>query len=196
MNFLERIWQGTDVMNTVLTDVEAKKDTNALKLSKLQTQVINLRKEIANQFQALGGEVYVLYGSNRQDLFVENIITHIERIEILKRKLEKKESELADSIQTYEEQSISSKKFLAFKDELEASDGMMEHFEIQEKSVLIGMNLNDIEPPQGLLIMLISRDGELVIPNGDKKLVCGDKIILIGRKNAIVEILSKLDQSQ
>lgn len=191
MNLWEKIKQGVEIGASVVAEEVPEQQTEALELAKLQAEVEHLRNEIAEQFKALGGEIYVLYTTNKQDTIVDEIKTKVEGLETLREELEQKEQDLEKLTKFYEDQSISIHKFMAFKDELEASEGTMEHFVVEEKAPYIGMKLSEIEFPDELLMTLVSREGAVNIPSGDTEIKIGDKIVLVGKKEAVVEVLTK-----
>lgn len=62
----------------------------ALELSQLQAEVGELRQKIKDDFTALGGEVYVLYMTGKQDTILGYIQGHLEKLEGRRRELEAK----------------------------------------------------------------------------------------------------------
>jgi mannitol/fructose-specific phosphotransferase system IIA component (Ntr-type) len=58
---------------------------------------------------------------------------------------------------------------------------------------LIGLSLRDVELPEGTLIAMIRRAGELIIPRGATALEAGDRLTLIGRIEGISELRQTYD---
>ena len=61
-------------------------------------------------------------------------------------------------------------------------------FEGGAASGLIGLRLREVALPQGTLIAMIRRAGELVIPSGATSLADGDRLTVIGRTEGISEL--------
>ncbi|MBC8183996.1 hypothetical protein H8E88_23115 [candidate division KSB1 bacterium] len=198
MNLWEKIKQGMqDGVDKTAELVEEgigkviDQRTDALGLSQLQSQVEELREKIKDMFAALGGEVYVFYTTDRRELIVDHVMTNIEELETLRQELEKKEIELEKKSKIYEDQSISNRKFMQFKDELEESEGTLEHLFVDETTSYIGKKLSEIDCPEEVLMTLVSREGAAIIPSGSTEISIGDKIVLLGKKEAVIEMLSK-----
>lgn len=49
-------------------------------------------------------------------------------------------------------------------------------------SAVSGMQIKDMDLPRGVLIALVSRDGEMFVPWGDSTLMAGDEVLIFGSK--------------
>ncbi|MBC8180319.1 hypothetical protein H8E88_04260 [candidate division KSB1 bacterium] len=179
----ELVQEGIDKIKSTQVD--------ALELGKFQTEVEGLKQTVHKGFSDLGSHVYDLYTADKQDVIVDEIETDVEELQILKEELTKKEKDLEKVFKDYEDQSISMNKLKAFKEELEASESAIEYFVVDEGTPYIGLTLSEIEFPEDLLLGLIIRDGQAIIPAGDTEIKTGDKIMLLGKKEAVVEMLYK-----
>lgn len=68
----------------------------------------------------------------------------------------------------------------------------MVDFHLGSSSVFVGKEIKDLDGLEGLLITAISRDGQLIIPNGSTELKADDVIHVIGKSqniNRLAEIL-------
>ncbi|MFQ5638308.1 MAG: TrkA C-terminal domain-containing protein [bacterium] len=172
-------------------------EVDALEVSKLQSEVDELRKTIQGQFTALGGELYVLYTSGQKEVAIqENTLTEfmtdqIEKLEKLREELEAKEQTLKELQEKYEAQSVSMNDLKKFKDELEAAGASLEHLVVDESSPYIGKTLSELDCPADVLLGLIIRGGTTIIPCGDDKVQTGDKIVVMGKKEDVVDMLHK-----
>lgn len=84
----------------------------ALELSRLQAEVEELRQKTKEEFTVLGGEVYVLYTTGKQDAILEYIKSHVAKLETRREELEAKKRHLEDLAARYEAQSISMKALI------------------------------------------------------------------------------------
>jgi K+/H+ antiporter YhaU regulatory subunit KhtT len=185
MNLWEKIKQSVPSVRKSAPAVEA------LELSRLQAEVEQLRQRTKEEFTALGGEVYVLFTTGKQATILNYIQGHVERLEILRRDLEAQEQNLEALHAKYEAQSVSMKALEEFKNELETSGGSLESLMVDAASPCSGKKLCEIEFPAEVLFGLIIRQGAALIPHHDTQIMAGDKIVFIGKKEAVIEILHK-----
>lgn len=71
----------------------------------------------------------------------------------------------------------------------------MVYVEIPEESVAIKKSIVDMKFPRDLLIVLIERDGEVIIPRGATELEVRDKILVLAEKNSLAEFKEKINQT-
>ena len=83
----------------------------------------------------------------------------------------------ADSEQKLKEALIRDERMLALRLRTQAAS-----------SQLIGRRLSDLGLPDGTLVAMIRRSGELVIPSGATTLCEGDRLTVIGRPEGIDEL--------
>ncbi|KAA3662246.1 MAG: hypothetical protein DWQ10_02855 [Calditrichaeota bacterium] len=175
--------QGSDKLSK--SDVPSK----AMDLSKLQAEVDELRTAIQNHFTALGGEVYVLYTTDKKDEIVDSIQSEIGRLETLRDELEEKEQALNELGKAYDEQSISMRALKTLRDELDTAGGTIEYLTVSDGSPYIGLALGELEKPTDILLGTIIRGEELIIPYGETQIEAGDRIMLMGKKEAVIDML-------
>lgn len=150
-----------------------------------------MRQKTKEEFTALGGEVYVLYTTGKQDTILEYIKSHVTKLENRREELEAKERHLEDLTARYEAQSISMKALQEFKSELEAAGGSFEHLVVDAASPYVGKKLCEIEHPAEVILGLIIRKGATLTPRDDTEIMAGDKIVLMGKKEFVIAILHK-----
>jgi uncharacterized protein with PhoU and TrkA domain len=189
MNLWEKIKQGVQGVRKSAPPVEA------LELSRLQAEVEELRQKTKEEFTALGGEVYVLYTTGKQEAILEYIKSHVTKLETQREELEAKERHWEDLAARYETQSISMKALQEFKNELEAAGGSLEHLVVDAASPYVGKKLCEIEHPVEVMLGLIIRKGATLTPRDDTEIMAGDKIVLMGKKESVIAILHKFKAS-
>ena len=164
---------------------------DVLELGKFQSEVEELRQTVNQKLTDLGNRVFTLYATDKKEVIADEIESNMEHLQILKEELTKKEQDLEQIFKDYEDQSISMNKLKAFKEELEASGSAIEHFVVDENAPYIGLTLSEIEFPEDILLGLIIHEGRIIIPSGETEINIGDKIMLMGKKEAVVEVLYK-----
>ena len=75
MNLWEKIKQSVQNVRKSAPPVEA------LEFSRLQAEAEELRQKTKEEFTALGGEVYVLHTTGKQDTILDYIRSHVEKLE-------------------------------------------------------------------------------------------------------------------
>lgn len=50
---------------------------------------------------------------------------------------------------------------------------------VTEESLSGGRTLKELKMPEGMLVMMIKRDGKFIVPNGSRELKAGDKLLII-----------------
>ena len=58
-------------------------------------------------------------------------------------------------------------------------------------SVLVGKALKDVQWPQGTLVALVRRDGEILIPSGGTVLTVGDRLSIVGESDGIQAVRAR-----
>ncbi|NIA03142.1 MAG: Trk system potassium transporter TrkA [Nitrospirae bacterium] len=64
----------------------------------------------------------------------------------------------------------------------------MIEFKVEDENILIDKALKDIEFPQCSMISAIFRDKDIIIPGGSDLINAGDRVVMIGKEEAIQEI--------
>ncbi|NLV87995.1 MAG: Trk system potassium transporter TrkA, partial [Tissierellia bacterium] len=77
------------------------------------------------------------------------------------------------------------KNYNFYSDEFVSGKVQMIDFNIEHMKEFVGKKLMELENFQGLLITAISRNGELIIPNGSTELLANDTIYVIGKTTDI-----------
>ena len=62
-------------------------------------------------------------------------------------------------------------------------------------AALIGQKLMDIDIPEGVLIALIRRDGEHLVPRGQTELRSGDRLTIVGDPQGIADVAARYGSS-
>ena len=57
--------------------------------------------------------------------------------------------------------------------------GKLVEISLTEESLLRGDTLKELKLPEGMLVMMIKREGKFIVPNGSVKLCAGDRLLII-----------------
>lgn len=55
------------------------------------------------------------------------------------------------------------------------------------RAALVGRRIRDVEMPEGTLVAMIHRDGEMLVPTGSTDLIAGDRLTVLGRPEGITK---------
>ena len=84
------------------------------------------------------------------------------------------------------------KKYNFYSDDFVKGKVLMVDFNIGNIEGFVGRKIKDIEGLEGILITAISREGDLIIPNGSTKLIEYDVIHVIGKSKIIKKLGERL----
>lgn len=158
-------------------------------LSRLQAEVEVLQSKIRHAFTNLGGDFYSQYAQGGSGDLSAPLQEQIAALRSMQPDLEEKEAELASLMAKYEEQSISVTHLREFKEALDNAGGSLEYVQVLEHSPLCGKTLMEIDIPDEVLAGLVIRKGTVVIPDGDTRIELNDRIVLLGKKDAVIDFL-------
>lgn len=86
------------------------------------------------------------------------------------------------------------KNYNFYSDEFVSGKVQMIDFNIEHMKEFVGKKLMELENFQGLLITAISRNGELIIPNGSTELLANDTIYVIGKTTDINNLNNRISK--
>lgn len=162
---------------------------HASDLSRLQAEVEALQIQIRNAFTNLGGDLYSQHaGGGSRDLSAP-LLEQIETLRSMQPDLEEKEHALASLKAKYDEQTITTTQLREFKETLDTAGGALEYVQVMEQSPVCHKTLKEIDIPDEVLAGLVIRDGSVVIPDGDTRIEPDDRLVLLGKKDAVIEFL-------
>ena len=161
-------------------------------VGKLQVELGNFRKKIKDDFAELGSRVYQLYIEGKVEAITEEIKQDVQYLILLNNELEVKEEAAQKAVTEYKKQSISRQNLKDFKEELEAAGGTLERLVVEAESPYIGQTLSEIEFPPDILVGLIVREDKILIPSGDTEIRAGDKVVLMGKKEQVAEVVYRM----
>ncbi|MBC8192511.1 MAG: hypothetical protein ISR87_12050 [Candidatus Marinimicrobia bacterium] len=162
---------------------------DASDLSRLQAEVEMLQTQIRDAFTNLGGDLFSQQAKGDSGDLSVPLQEQIEALRSMQPDLEEKEAELASLMAKYEEQSITVTHLREFKEALDNAGGSLEYVQVLENSPVCGKTLMEIDIPDEVLAGLVIRDGTVIIPDGDTRIELDDRIVLLGKKDAVIEFL-------
>ncbi len=86
------------------------------------------------------------------------------------------------------------KNYSFYSGEFASGKVQMVDLNIEHMKEFVGKKLMELENFQGLLITAISRNGDIIIPNGSTKLLANDTIYIIGKSDEIINLNNRVTQ--
>lgn len=139
-----------------------------------------LDSEIDKEYEELGKRTYTLIKEDKDPSGDPAIMDSLDRLRQLKLTLLRLEEEMA-----YFSDKILIGKVLDLKDDLKKGSATLEVITISKDSPFIKIRISDLKLPSDLLIILIKRSDNILIPNGMTELREGDLITIIGCRASI-----------
>ncbi|MBI5746964.1 MAG: hypothetical protein HZA13_08170 [Nitrospirae bacterium] len=149
-----------------------------------------LDSKIDKEYEALGLKIWNLLNEGKVPLEgTTGVLDSVNRLRSLKQALLMFEEEMA-----YFSDGMLISKVLELKDGLKNGSAALETITISKDSPLVQVKVSDLKLPPGLLIILIKRSGQVLIPNGSTELIGGDSLMMMGYKSRIDETIKLLSK--
>lgn len=200
MNFFKRLKKGiqhgtekaAEIVDEGLEKIKTN-DVDVAALGRQQHHVADLEINIDQKYKDLGRSVYEKSHNNMLDNLWDALEPPIEHLRQAHSELENEQKVLNSIYKTYQKQSVSKTKLKTFKDELEAAGCAIEYLVVVDDSPYLGLTLSEIDLPEDLLLGMIIRDGQAIIPTGTTEIKVNDNIMLMGKKQAVLSTLYQFD---
>ena len=123
-------------------------------------------------------------GSRTYDLSRDHLpFAGDEEVKSLIRAISTKKQELAQLKEQFQRSWREEAKEL--RASLEKGDGALEQVEVSFLSLVTGKKIKDIELPKEVLLGPILRGTELIIPDGETKILADDRVTLMGKRRDV-----------
>ncbi|RMF60686.1 MAG: hypothetical protein D6748_03540 [Calditrichaeota bacterium] len=175
--------EGLEVTKEVVNQLE-EKTSDITAIARLKLDIALLSKNLKKEYAMLGQMLYQSLEAGKSIIEDSTLQGQFNRLTSLEQEYQSKLAEL----EKYEKQhshDYTGKKFL---EELDAAQALIEEVQISEKSNVVGKRLKEIVLPRQALISVLKRGDELLIPDGNTKLLAGDKVVIIGKRNDVEKI--------
>ena len=166
-------------------ETASAKAAHASKLAKLKWEQNVLQREIEKAFTALGGQAYELFTAGQLPELGNAAREKFEHLRSLEDKLEEKEKEIEGLSQSLGAAGASSPDLKDLRKDLEGAGGTILQITVKPQSFAANKALHQITLPQDLILGVILRGEEMIIPTRDTILLAGDRLTLLGKKEAV-----------
>lgn len=161
------------------------KAAQASKLAKLKWEQNLLQREIEKAFTALGGQAYELFVQDKLGELAEQAREKFEQLRKLETDLLAKEKEIESLPKIFDDPESAPD----LQTDLERSGGALTQATLGVHSRAAQRMIKDLGLPNDLVVGMILRGEEIVIANAETVLLPGDRITLLGKKEAVQQAL-------
>jgi trk system potassium uptake protein TrkA len=179
--------EGLELSKEVLAEI-SEKTADVTSMARYKFELKEMEKTIDKEMQQLGEQVFNTYTSKNKSKGQEKIEKQIEKIDNLKKELLNKSTEYENLRKDYSHNFVIQK----FSDELADSDAVIDQIRVSEKSISVNKTLKELLLPKEALISAIKRNDEVIIPDGNTKILVNDLVTIIGKKNDVQKVKNNL----
>lgn len=197
MNFLDKVKDSFDKISKTSADVAresvdkiSKKATEYSRLSVQKMEIKSLEKKIYDALIEMGKEVYERFEKDDMKKPAVDLKPHRDKIRALKTELTEKENKLQEIYREFAHDSIDKDKIKNLKEELETGGATIEQIRLTEDSPILGKKLKSVKLPKEVLIGTVTRNDQVIIPDGTTVFAKDDKITLLGKKEDVEQTVS------
>ncbi len=179
--------EGFELSKEVLAEI-SEKTTDITNFAKYKFELNEIKKNIDSEMKNLGELIFALSSSKRKDKYEKTFQTQINNIDNLKNDYLSKNAEYENLRKSYSDKFVIEK----FSDELAENDAVIEQVLVSGNSNLVNKKLKELALPKEALISAIKRNDDVIIPDGNTKIIENDLVTLIGKKTDVQRVQNKL----
>lgn len=180
---------GLELSKEVLAEI-SEKTTDITNMAKFKLELNEIQKNIDSEMKNLGELIFVFFSSKKKVKTEEEFQTQVNKIDCLKKDFLNKNAEYENLRKSYSHKFVIEK----FSNELAESDAVIEQILVSAKSNSVNKKLKELSLPKEALISAIKRNDEIIIPDGNTKILENDMVTLIGKKTDVQRVKNKLSK--
>ncbi len=163
------------------------------KLAQINNQQRNLRDEVKREQMELGKLMVRLNLEKKTRKLKTEAAPATERIEQIEAKIAELEQSKKDLAEEYGEVRIEKSSVQGLVSDLENNGGTIMQLVVSADSELKDKKLKQIKLPKEVLIGMISRAEEVLLPDGTTTILEGDKVTLIGKREDVEAAMQEFE---
>ncbi len=173
-------------------EAASAKAAHASKLAKLKWEQNLLQREIEKAFTSLGGQAYELFVNDKLRDLAANGREKFEQLRKLEAELEAKEKEIENLPKIFAAEPSGQANTPDLQSDLERNGGALTQVAIAANSPAANRQVKEIGLPGDLIVGMILRGEEILITNAETTLLPGDRVTLLGKKEAVQQAVALL----
>lgn len=183
--------EGAQISKELIDEI-SEKTSEIAKIATHKLDLTNLEKDIDNKYQHLGKLVVQLNASRNKEKTEALLINYMAEIDRAKREYDKKSIAYNSLRKAYSGNYMINK----LSDQLAESNATIDQVLVSEKSSAAAKTLKEISLPKNALITAIKRGKEIIIPDGNTRLMHGDSVTVIGKKGDVQKVLKQFSEGK
>ncbi len=168
--------------------VIGEKATDISNMVRYKIEVSATERELDSKYQELGELSFRLNKSGKWDRYKERFDNKIDEINQIKQQIDEKER----AYQELRKQYSSNYEIKKLTDDLGQGDAVISQVIVSEKSGMAGKLLKENLLPKEALISVVKRGKEVIIPDGNTKLLTGDEVTVIGKQDDVAKVAKRI----
>ena len=194
----EQIYKTSEVLAGRLKDVgeesleiskelfaEISERTNEIgNTARMKIEINSLENELKEKYAQLGDLTTKIYTAKKRQNYQTQFDKVIAGIDKHKQLIDKRTLEYTNLRKKFSDKYLMNQ----LSDELEQGEAMIDQIAVKASSSVVNKRLKEVELPKNALISAIKRKEEIIIPDGNTKLMAGDVLTVIGKKKDVAKL--------
>lgn len=162
-----------------------ERSTEFVMLNKVKMERKAIERSIDDIYGKLGDAYYRSDRKKRSKTADKALQDLVDKIRLEKKNLETKSLEIQQLYSELSPEIVEREKLNSLHDLLSEGEATLEFIRIMPNCPLVNKKLKNAKLPNGVLVAVILRDVEMIVPNGTAILKAGDHITLIGKRKEL-----------
>jgi hypothetical protein len=177
----EKVREGAEIVSEKAKDIS--------QFTKLKWTEHNLHSQIKAAFMEIGDFVVKNWANQTAFSPESGLAEKIQKVTTLKTELERVEKEIVEITEA-----LSKRDVKEMEKDLEEGGGTIKQVVISAKAKVCGKKIKEVEFPKDALIGTLVRNDQVLIPKGDTEFLPEDKVTILGKKEAVLEVVTLLTE--
>jgi exonuclease VII small subunit len=177
----EKVREGAEIVSEKAKDVT--------QFTKLKWTEHNIHSQLKAAFMEIGDFVVTNWANQAAFSPESGLAEKIQKVTALKTELERVEKEIVEITET-----LSKRDVKEMEKDLEEGGGTIKQVVISAKAKVCGKKIKEVEFPKDALIGTLVRNDQVLIPKGDTEFLPEDKVTILGKKEAVLEVARLLTE--
>ncbi|MBN2093537.1 hypothetical protein JW964_28200 [candidate division KSB1 bacterium] len=178
----EKVREGAEIVSDKAKDVT--------QFTKLKWTEHNVHSQLKAAFMEIGDFVVTNWANSSALSPAGELAEKVQKVTTLKSELERVEKEITEVTET-----LSKRNVKEMEKDLEEGGGTIKQVVISAKTKVCGKKIKEVEFPKDSLIGTIVREEQVLIPDGDTEFLPEDKVTILGKKEAVLDVVTLLTET-
>jgi uncharacterized protein with PhoU and TrkA domain len=176
--------EGLEVSKEWIAEV-SEKTSEVAKITRYKFDLNNLKKNEEIEYKNLGELCKKLSAARKKENLEKPLIDQVTKIDTIKEDIIRKTEEYEELRKSHSDSYVVNK----LSDELAEGDATIDQFIISAESSAVNKTLKELVLPKDALISAVKRKDKIIIPDGSTKLLAGDSVTIIGKRNDVEKLI-------